>query len=165
MGWLASLFTRRDEAAGAGLWNEIVALGRQPHWYLDGRVPDTLDGRFDMIAATLAMVLLHLETLPDGTALSVRLTERFVDDMDAQIRQIGFGDMVVGKHVGSMMGMLGGRLGAYREGLATGGFGDALVRNLYRGDDPGADAVAHVAAGLIDWRREIAARPLAALAA
>ncbi len=165
MGWLASLFKRRDEAAGAGLWDEIVAVGRQPHWYIEGRVPDTLDGRFDMIAATLAMVLLHLETLPDGPAMTVRLTERFVDDMDAQIRQIGFGDMVVGKHVGSMMGMLGGRLGAYREGLASGSFGDALVRNLYRGDNPGAEAVAHVAARLIDWQREIAARSPAALSA
>ena len=60
------------------------------------------------------------------------------------MRQIGFGDMVVGKHVGRMMGMLGGRLGAYREGIARGTLDAALVRNLYRGEAPDPGAVAHV---------------------
>ncbi|MGK6322860.1 ubiquinol-cytochrome C chaperone family protein [Sphingomonas sp. DT-51] len=144
----------RDEALP--LYDAVVARARQPHWYLDGAVPDTLDGRFDMVAAVLAMVLLRLEQAPDGTDASVRLTERFVDDMDAQVRQIGFGDMVVGKHVGNMMGMLGGRLGAYRDGLAAPGqdvFDAALVRNLYRGAAPAPAALAHVRNALTALRR------------
>ncbi|WP_204310223.1 ubiquinol-cytochrome C chaperone family protein, partial [Enterobacter cloacae] len=75
---------------------------------------------------------------------STHLTEVFIDDMDGQLRQIGIGDIVVGKHVGKMMGMLGGRLGAYREALAAGGFDEALVRNLYRGEAPAPAALAHV---------------------
>ncbi len=43
------------------LLDAIVAEGRQPHWYLDGAVPDTIDGRFDMIAAIFSMVTIRLE--------------------------------------------------------------------------------------------------------
>ena len=68
--------------------------------------------------------------------------------MDGQLRQIGFGDMVVGKHIGRMMAMLGGRLGAYRDGLADGSLEAALVRNLYRGVEPDAQALVYVAAHL-----------------
>ncbi|MEH3102872.1 MAG: ubiquinol-cytochrome C chaperone [Sphingomonas phyllosphaerae] len=145
------------------LYDAVVARARAPHWYIDGAVPDTLDGRFDMVAAVLSMVLLRLENDPDGAEPIARLTERFVDDMDAQVRQIGFGDMVVGKHVGKMMGMLGGRLGAYREGLANGGIDEALVRNLYRGAAPNAAAVAHVRGELVAWHEALAAVPLSQL--
>jgi cytochrome b pre-mRNA-processing protein 3 len=159
VGWLSGWLRGRGPRNEAlPLYDAVVARARRPHWYLDGAVPDTLDGRFDMIAAVLAMVLLRLEQTPDGTDASVRLTERFVDDMDAQVRQIGFGDMVVGKHVGKMMGMLGGRLGVYREGLAApddGVLDAALVRNLYRGATPDAAALAHVRAELKALRREL----------
>ncbi|UVO51173.1 ubiquinol-cytochrome C chaperone [Sphingomonas sp. SUN019] len=157
-------FRRRDPDVALPLYDAIVAHARQPHWYVEGQVPDTLDGRFDMIAAVLAMLLLRLEDDSDGTILSVQLTERFVDDMDAQVRQIGFGDMVVGKHIGRMVSMLGGRLGAYREGLANDGLDAALIRNLYRGDAPNPAAVAYVATTLTDLRRGLDAIPVAALA-
>ena len=148
MGLLDRLLRRRDRTAAMPLYEAVVARAREPHWYLDGQVPDTLDGRFDMVAAVLCTVLLRLERDPDGAPLSAAVTERFIDDMDAQVRQIGFGDMVVGKHVGRMMGMLGGRLGAYRDGLAGGDMDAALVRNLYRGEAPDPAAVAHVREGL-----------------
>jgi cytochrome b pre-mRNA-processing protein 3 len=136
----------RDETAP--LYRAVVAMARQPHWYIDGRVPDTIDGRFDMIAAVLAMVMLRLEADPAGAQAATRLSEAFVDDMDPQLREIGIGDLLVGKHVGRMMGMLGGRLGAYRDGLAAGDLAPALVRNLYRGEAPEAVALTHVAAAL-----------------
>lgn len=149
--------------AASPLYDAIVARGREPHWYLEGAVPDTLDGRFDMIAAVLAIVLLRLERDGDAAAFSVGLTERFVDDMDAQIRQIGFGDMVVGKHVGRMMGMLGGRLGAYRDGLAGNTLEDALVRNLWRGDAPADGALRHVAGHLRAFDAALSNASVAAL--
>lgn len=156
LGWLRTRFGRdaaREETLP--LYDAVIARARAPHWYLDGGVPDTLDGRFDMVAAVLSMVLLRLEEeAGDGGAEPIaRLTERFIDDMDAQVRQIGFGDMVVGKHVGRMMAMLGGRLGAYREGLSAGTLDAALVRNLWRGEAPDAAALAHTRDGLIDLRR------------
>ena len=126
------------------LYDAIVARGRAPGWYLDG-APDTIDGRFDIITAVLAHVLIRLETDPVAKQPSVYLAELFVDDMDGQLRQSGIGDIVVGKHIGKMMAALGGRLTAYRD---AGGdavqLRAALVRNVWRTEDPGqsGDAVA-----------------------
>jgi len=150
---LSRLFRREPPPrVAASLYDAVVARGRMPHWYLAGGVPDTLDGRFDMIAAVLAMVMLRLEGEGAGAVPAASLAECFVDDMDGQLRQIGFGDMVVGKHIGRMMAALGGRLGAYRDGLADGGFEAALVRNLYRGAAPAPDALTHVATELRNFR-------------
>jgi hypothetical protein len=88
------------------LYQAVVHRGRAVHWYVEGGVPDTLDGRFDMIAAVLTLVLLRLEQA-DLRHESVWLTELFIDDMEGQLRQIGIGDLVVGKHVGRMMSALG----------------------------------------------------------
>ena len=162
MGWLGRLLGEKPDAA-LPLYNAVVVRARAPEWYLDGQVPDTVDGRFDMIAAVLSCVMLRLEAMPEGAEPSARLAERFVDDMDGQLRELGIGDVVVGKHIGRMMAMLGGRMGAYREGLASGDLGPALVRNLYRGDAPEATALAYVAMALTRLSAALASRSLAAL--
>lgn len=139
------LFASHDpKSAMQPLYQAIVQEGRQPHWYLEGQVPDTVDGRFDMIVAILAQVLMRLESL-DAAQESVWLTELFIDDMDGQLRQEGIGDVVVGKHIGRMVSALGGRLSAYRAALTgEAELSEALTRNLYRGSPPAADALAHV---------------------
>lgn len=164
MGWWTRLFGETREEA-LPLYNAVVTRGREEHWYLAGAVPDTVDGRFDMIAAVLAMVLLRLETQPEAARLSAHLTERFVDDMDGQLRQMGIGDITVGKHIGKMMSMLGGRLGAYRDGLAAGDLRPALVRNLYRGTVPAPEALDHVAGALTAFHAALGAVPLDRLTA
>lgn len=152
----------------APLYAAIVERARVPEWYLAGGVPDTFDGRFDMVASILAIVLLRLEREGEGTRRSqVLLAETFVDDMDGVLRQMGVGDLMVGKHVGKMMGALGGRLTAYREALDGGGMGPdmgtVVRRNIFR-DDAAPDAqVAIVADRLRDVAREIDAVPLDAL--
>ncbi len=57
---------RPDADVGQALYDRVVALGRDPDWYLAGGVPDTIDGRFDMIAAILTMVLIRLERDPSA---------------------------------------------------------------------------------------------------
>jgi cytochrome b pre-mRNA-processing protein 3 len=166
MAWLDRWFGKKEEPARA-LYDAVVRQGRAEHWYLAGGVPDTIDGRFDMIATVLAVALLRIEAAGEatgGAALGVQLTERFVDDMDAQLREIGIGDIVVGKHVGKMMAMLGGRLGAMRDAGGAEAFEAGLVRNLYRGADPGPAALAHVREGLEAWRATLDATPLDRLA-
>src|SRR3546814_19177641 len=79
------------------LYSAIVARGREQHWYAQGGVADTLDGRFDMITAILCLVLLRLEGEPETKQQSVWLPEHFVDDMDGQLRQIGLGSTIVGE--------------------------------------------------------------------
>jgi cytochrome b pre-mRNA-processing protein 3 len=140
----------RMPAADMGpLYTAVVAEARRPDWYRGGGVPDTLDGRFDMISLVLSLVLLRLESEDvRGRLPSARLTEKFVSDMDGQLRETGFGDLVVGKQVGFAMGALGGRLGAYRAGADDA----ALVRNLWRGEAPSDGALA-VTRGLVDSLR------------
>ena len=133
MGFLSKLFGTDDRAAFIPLYNAVVEEARRPDWYVRALVPDTMDGRFEMVALVLSFVLLRLEREGDAAKRpSVLLTEVFVDDMDGTMREIGFGDLVVGKRVGGIMGALGGRLGAYR----TGDRRAALARNLYRGTPP-----------------------------
>ncbi len=159
VGWLGRLLGDRPEEA-LPLYTAVVLRAREPHWYVAGAVPDTVDGRFDAVAAVLSMVLLRLEAEPAGAMPVAQLTERFIDDMDGQLRQIGIGDIIVGKHIGRMMAMLGGRIGAYRDGLADGDLGPALRRNLYRGEAPGEAAVAHVAGELRALRDQLATVPI-----
>jgi cytochrome b pre-mRNA-processing protein 3 len=154
------LFHRSDPRARLRpLYEAVIAEGRRDHWYVEGAVPDTMDGRFDMIVAILAQALLRLEQL-GARQESVWLTELFVDDMDGQLRQDGIGDVVVGKHVGRMMSALGGRLAVYRPALrGEADLGEALVRNVYRGEAPAPAALAHVEAALRDgWARRQAMR-------
>ncbi len=148
-----------------GLYGAVVARAREPDWYLAGAVPDTIDGRFGMVATVLAFVLLRLEDEPAAAGAAARLTERFVADMDGQLRQIGIGDVVVGKHMGQMMQLLGGRLGAYRDGLAAGELAPALVRNLYGGEAPTGAALDHVNARLTALADALRTTPTAALLA
>jgi cytochrome b pre-mRNA-processing protein 3 len=161
MSFLKNLFAPEPEVPPLdALWRAVVARARDPRWYTAGGVPDTLDGRFDAVALVLSLVLVRLER-EDDTPAQVILTERFVDDMDGNLRQLGIGDMVVGKHVGRMMGALGGRLGAYRAALDAGGDLDgALVRNLYRGAAPHPDALAWTASEVRRLAAAIDAAPL-----
>lgn len=166
MSLLTSLFARKDDRAIAKpLYDAAIAKAREPHWYLDGGVADTIDGRFDMLAATLSLILLRLDAL-DAPVESVKLTELFISDMDGQIRQIGFGDVVVGKQIGKMIGALGGRIAAYKAGLAgEAPLSEALVRNLYRGEAPADDELAYVEAQLRALAAQLETRSLADLLA
>lgn len=113
-------------------------------------MPDTLEGRFDMVATTVALALLRLEAEGEAArAESVQLTEIFIDDMDGTLRQIGIGDFVVGKHVGKLVGALGGRLGALREALGGESELEPVVRrNLFRDAPDNEIQIGYVAARL-----------------
>jgi cytochrome b pre-mRNA-processing protein 3 len=167
MSFLPKLFGRsRPRDRLATLYAAVVSEARRPHWYVEGGVPDTIDGRFDLVATVLSLVLLRMEQ--DGDAArseQALLAELFVEDMDGQLRERGIGDLVVGKHVGNMMGALGGRLGAYREALASGDFTLAARRNLYRDAPPSESALAHSIASLDGLAGRLAASPLDALLA
>jgi cytochrome b pre-mRNA-processing protein 3 len=122
LSFLTRIFGKRsdDRAHVRPLWHRVVEIARDPRWYADCGVADTVPGRFDAITLVLALVLLRMEREAALIEPSVRLTEIFVDDMDGQLRESGVGDIVVGKKIGKLMGVLGGRLGAYREALAAG---------------------------------------------
>ena len=122
-------------------YRAVVAEARRPDWYRLGGVPDSIDGRFDMVALILSLLLLRLEGEAGAGQLSADVTERFVADMDGSLRQMGIGDPTVGKQVGGMVAALGGRIGAYRDaGADDAAMRAALERNLWRGILPEAGA-------------------------
>lgn len=141
------------------LWDSVVAIGREREWYASLGIADTVSGRFDAITLVLSLVMLRMERgvqtehLAGGAKAplvdaSARLTELFVEDMDGQLRQSGVGDLVVGKRMGKLVSVLGGRIGALREALDDGAdeaaLPCALERNttLVDGADPVALAIA-----------------------
>lgn len=171
-----SLFSALKRAIGATppnlpgttLYAAIVSEARRPDWYLAGEVPDTLDGRFDMVALILSLTLMRFESDPDPQApqISADITDRFITDMDGNLRQDGVGDQVVGKHLGRMMAALGGRLGAYRDaGPDDDALAQALTRNLWRAHPPAPDALAWVTAEVRRVQARLAATSFAALTA
>ena len=139
MAMFARLFRSRSPAgpdpreALRPLWHRIVELSREPSLYRDDGVADTVTGRFDMITVILAVVLMRLERDRVLASEAALLTELFVEDMDGQLRESGVGDVVVGKKVGKLVSVLGGRLGALREARASrerGVLEAALTRNV-----------------------------------
>lgn len=156
---LSRIFSRNaDPREGLRpLWHRTVEIAREPHWYAQGGIADTVAGRFDTITLVLALVSLRMERNPELTQASVYLTELFVEDMDGQLRESGVGDIVVGKHMGKLMSVLGGRLGALREALAAEGDAElvaAIERNTTFGEN-GSPAV--VAAELRTLAAQLAA--------
>ncbi len=113
------------------LWHRVVELARKPEYYAEYMVADTVAGRFDMITAILSAVMVRAEA-SEMRSESALLAELFVEDMDGQLRQFGVNDVVIGKRVGRLMSVLGGRLGAYRGAFANrdhAKLSEAIARN------------------------------------
>ncbi len=120
-----------------GLYTKLVTQARNPVFYTDLGVADTLDGRFDMILLHVFIVQHRLEK--DGEA-SVKLRrivqEAMISDMDRSLREMGVGDMSVGKEMKKMGAAWFGRMKAYAAALSDGApeseLAQTLTRNLYR---------------------------------
>lgn len=151
MSFLKRLLGKEDDlAAYRPLWHQVVALARDPRWYREGGIADTVAGRFDAIVLVLGLVLLRMEKEPELIEPSARLTELFVTDMDGQLRESGVGDIVVSKHMGKLMGALGGRLEAYREALKAddnAALEAAIARNVTMNEGAEPKAAAALARG------------------
>ena len=126
------------------LWHRVIELAREPVYYADCRVADSVAGRFDMITAVLSAVMVRLEA-SQLRAESALLAELFVEDMDGQLREFGVNDVVVGKRIGKLMSVLGGRLGAYRGAYNAGDLERltaAVSRNVTFAEGADEDAAA-----------------------
>ena len=138
-----------DNRTGTALFDALTAEARAPAWYVAGEVPDTLDGRFAVLATVTALVLVRLEREGEpGNCFSVALTERFVEVMESEHRELGLGDPTLGKVVRKLVGMLARKTDAWR--AATSGRADwteATRESLYKDPAP-ADAIEFSAAAL-----------------
>ena len=138
-----------SHAAVRPLWHRVVELARAPAWYRAGGIADNVTGRFDAITLVAALVMLRMEASADMEVPSVRLTELFVEDMDGQLRESGMGDLVVGKHIGRLLSVLGGRLGALRDAIGDqAALTEVLARNLTLNEGAIPDVAAAMAQAL-----------------
>jgi len=134
---LMAMLRPKGPDAGA-LYGAVIAEARKPSWYREGKVPDSLDGRFAVLSTLTALTILRLEDGgEDSVRHSVALTESFIADMDAQMRQEGFGDPSIGKQVRSMVGALAVRVDLWR-GVrdSDSGWDEATRFSIYKGEPP-----------------------------
>lgn len=146
----AWLNRRRQPAQTTELYTAIVTQARKSDFYSQLGVPDTLDGRFDMILLHAFLLMRRLGRVrPDGAVLNQALFDLMFADMDNSLREIGVGDLSVGKKVKQMAQAFYGRVEAYESGLAAddpGMLKDALVRNLFRTAKPSPERIDAMAA-------------------
>jgi cytochrome b pre-mRNA-processing protein 3 len=122
----------------------IVAAARAPVFYAEHGVPDTLDGRFELIALH-AFLVLHRLKGEAGKEFGQALFDVLFADMDRTLREMGVGDLSVGKQVKAMATAFYGRIAAYQSGLAgEADLADMLKRNLF-------GTVAAPSAADLDW--------------
>jgi cytochrome b pre-mRNA-processing protein 3 len=127
---------------GAALFDSVVRIARQPRWYADCAIPDTLDGRFAVLATVTALLLVRLEADSEvGDVVSVALTERFIEAMEAEHRELGQGDPTLGKTVRKLVGALARRTEQWRAATREPARWAGVVRDgLYR-DEPAPSAL------------------------
>jgi cytochrome b pre-mRNA-processing protein 3 len=142
----ARIFGRSSpaETAASELYRAAVTKARDPIFYSDLGVPDTVNGRFDMVVIHVMLLFRQLRNAGDaGPSISAELLKLMFADMDQSLREMGVGDMSVGKHVKKMAKAFYGRAEAYEAGLDGNPelLHQALVENLYRHTAPPADAL------------------------
>lgn len=153
-----------EKAAALGLYRTCVAQSRRPGFYREQGVPDTVDGRFDMIAIHVFLALHRLKRdRPRTAGLAQELFDLMFADMDQNLRELGVGDLAVGRRIKKMTSAFQGRIVAYETALTAppetsrSALMAALKRNLFRHSEPAPEILSAIA-GYIDAQAAILSR-------
>jgi cytochrome b pre-mRNA-processing protein 3 len=133
-----------EPARATRLFETLTAEARQPAWYRAAGVPDTINGRFAVLATVTALTLVRLEAEgTGGNQVSVALTERFIEVMESEHREMGISDPTLGKTVRKLVAMLARRTELWR-GVTNGEAAlEKVIRDsLYGGADAAPQALA-----------------------
>ena len=129
------LRSRNDpQAKIRALYGAIVAQARGPLFYGEYGVPDTVEGRFDMILLHVYLVWRRLSNSEPGREVAQEVFDLFFQDMDESMRELGVGDLSVPKKVRAMGEAFYGRSGAYDAALKEAtddALSAALGRNIF----------------------------------
>jgi cytochrome b pre-mRNA-processing protein 3 len=144
-------------------YRSIVAQSRQPRFYAEWGVADTVTGRFDMVSLHLVLYLRRLKGEAGTRDFAQALVDLFFKDMDHSVRELGVTDLGVPKKVKTMGKVFYGLVAALDPALDSGtpdALEPVLVRNVYGSPNPGAS---QLAAYLNEESSRLAAQPTAAL--
>jgi cytochrome b pre-mRNA-processing protein 3 len=148
-----------EPARGAALFDTLTTEARRPHWYVEGQMPDTLDGRFAVLSTLAALALVRLEREGEaGNRVSVALTERFIEVMESEHRELGLGDPTLGRTVRRLVSRLAKRTELWRS-AGERDWAEAARESLYK-DAVEADALKHSGEALKQFVQRLGATPL-----
>jgi cytochrome b pre-mRNA-processing protein 3 len=147
------------EAQASRLYDQILAQARDPSLYIDGGVPDTVEGRTDMMLLHLFLLMHRLnDETGEANALARSVCDRFFAELDRAMREMGISDLAVPKRMRKIADIYAGCSSSYGNALnAVDGMelSQALLRNVYanredRREEAGilADYVRRTAAAL-----------------
>jgi cytochrome b pre-mRNA-processing protein 3 len=124
-----------DPERGEALFAAVTAKARERHWYLEGEVPDSIEGRFRMLATIAALVIVRLEQAgAEGESASVALTERFIEVMESEHRELGLGDPALGRTVRKLVGSLARRTEIWRSAANGSGEWQKAAGSVYQAE-------------------------------
>jgi cytochrome b pre-mRNA-processing protein 3 len=152
----------------SSLYGMIVAQAREPVFYREYGVADTIAGRFDLLLLHLALVVERLMREEAGKVAGQALFDRFCADMDDNLREMGIGDLSVPKHMKRVGEAFYGRSQVYLAALSASddaALTEALTRNIYGGGTPEPAAVARLATYIRKVVAALAAQPVAGILA
>jgi cytochrome b pre-mRNA-processing protein 3 len=132
------------------LYGAVVAQARSPRFYIDFAIPDTIEGRFDMVLLHVYLVWRRLSKAGAAErAAAQQVFDLFFEDMDESMRELGVGDLSVPRKVRAMGEAFYGRAGVYDAALARADDTElvaALQRNIFTGEADRHTQAAHLAA-------------------
>jgi cytochrome b pre-mRNA-processing protein 3 len=138
--WPFSQF-RKPRVAPRGtieaIYGMIVTQAREPLFYRDLGVSDTVNGRFDLLLVHLWLLLRRIRLVQGGAEIAQVLFDRFCDDMDANLREMGVGDLAVPRRMQAFGEAFYGRTAAYDMALTEGeeALAQAFCRNVFNGQN------------------------------
>jgi cytochrome b pre-mRNA-processing protein 3 len=157
----------RHERAGFMLYGAAVAAARDPYLYASLGTPDTLDGRFDLVGLHACLLIRRLRHAAEpGPQLAQAVFDAMFADMDINLRELGVGDMTIGKRVRAMWEAFHGRAAVYEAAMDQPDdiqLAEAIARNVWRNELPPAGAAAALARLMRSQDAHLAAQPLARL--
>ena len=164
---LRSLFRTPPETQTAQtLYAATIHAARRPDFYTVLGVPDTPEGRFEILALMAFLLLRRLKSEDAAKDVSQAYFDVMFDDIDSNLRELGVGDISVGKKVKKLAESFYGRIKAYEEALAAPAddmLGHALTRYPYRGAEPAQAHITTLSAYVRDADADLAAQDVARL--
>ena len=163
------MFTRLrkqpQDSAAAALYRAIVSRAREPVFYREWGVADTMDGRFDLLTLHVFLVFETLRGRGEAAdALGHELADIVFTGFDEALRELGVSDFGMGRRMRKMADAFYGRVQSYGETKSVGELAAAVQRNLYRGRGGTADEAWGLASYMMESRTHLS-RAFAALVA